>query len=73
MLCKVISYIGSALYWENLDNTGSGNPLTLHAGCPVLLGQKVVFVTNMNNVIVNLIIVGDCKLMVLVLWATEDM
>ena len=32
--------LGSALYWDNLDVTGVGQPLTLHAGCPVLAGHK---------------------------------
>ena len=31
---------GSALFWYNLYQNGVGDPFTLHAGCPVLLGQK---------------------------------
>ncbi len=33
---------GSALFWYNLYRNGSGDPYTLHAACPVLLGSKVV-------------------------------
>jgi prolyl 4-hydroxylase len=29
-----------ALFWYNLYKNGTGHPLTLHSGCPVLLGSK---------------------------------
>ena len=32
---------GAALFWDNLEAGGRGDPRTLHAGCPVLLGHKV--------------------------------
>ena len=31
---------GGAAFWRNLYNNGTGNPLTLHAACPVLEGYK---------------------------------
>ncbi|XP_071142095.1 prolyl 4-hydroxylase subunit alpha-1-like [Mytilus edulis] len=31
---------GSALFFTNLDETGHGDSLTLHAGCPVFFGSK---------------------------------
>eukprot|EP00095_Tigriopus_kingsejongensis_P008628 snap_masked-scaffold503_size153465-processed-gene-0.12 protein:Tk08628 transcript:snap_masked-scaffold503_size153465-processed-gene-0.12-mRNA-1 annotation:"hypothetical protein LOTGIDRAFT_196347" len=31
---------GSALFWFNLFQNGTGDPFTLHSGCPVLLGTK---------------------------------
>lgn len=31
---------GSALVWYNLDVEGAGDPVTLHAGCPVIVGSK---------------------------------
>jgi len=31
---------GSALFWYNLDKSGEGIKITLHAACPVLLGTK---------------------------------
>jgi hypothetical protein len=33
---------GDALFWYNLNRDGHGNEETLHAGCPVLLGNKWV-------------------------------
>ena len=32
---------GSAVYWQNLDADGYGNPKTLHAGLPVPEGKKI--------------------------------
>lgn len=29
-----------AIFWYNLDESGTPNPDTLHAGCPVLQGSK---------------------------------
>jgi prolyl 4-hydroxylase len=31
---------GSALFWHNLHRTGEGDYRTMHAGCPVLVGNK---------------------------------
>jgi prolyl 4-hydroxylase len=31
---------GSAVFWHNLHATGERDYRTLHAGCPVLLGNK---------------------------------
>lgn len=31
---------GSAIFWLNLHTNGTGNLLTKHAGCPVLVGSK---------------------------------
>ena len=31
---------GSALFWFNLKRNGQGDYRTVHASCPVLLGQK---------------------------------
>lgn len=31
---------GGAAFWRNLHRNGTGNPLTLHAACPVLEGYK---------------------------------
>jgi prolyl 4-hydroxylase len=31
---------GNALFWKNLDNSGAGDPRTLHAGLPPLTGVK---------------------------------
>ncbi|XP_012583199.1 PREDICTED: prolyl 4-hydroxylase subunit alpha-2 [Condylura cristata] len=33
---------GTALFWYNLLRSGKGNPLTIHAACPVLVGCKWV-------------------------------
>lgn len=32
---------GSAVFWQNLDAEGYGNPRTLHAGLPVPKGRKI--------------------------------
>jgi prolyl 4-hydroxylase len=32
---------GSAVFWQNLDGDGFGNPKTLHAGLPVPEGSKI--------------------------------
>ncbi len=37
---KVQPVKGTAVYWKNLLNSGIGNLCTLHAACPVLVGQK---------------------------------
>ena len=31
---------GSAIFWLNTNHVGVRNPLTLHGGCPVLVGSK---------------------------------
>ena len=31
---------GDAVFWNNVDNTGEGDIMTLHGGCPVLAGDK---------------------------------
>ncbi len=33
---------GDALFWYNLHRSGRGDPYTLHAACPVLLGSKLI-------------------------------
>jgi prolyl 4-hydroxylase len=33
---------GDAVFWYNLHLDGSGDPMTLHGGCPVLAGSKWV-------------------------------
>lgn len=33
---------GSAVFWYNLRHTGGDDYYTRHAGCPVLMGNKVV-------------------------------
>lgn len=33
---------GSALFWFNLFRNGMGDPFTLHSGCPVLIGSKMI-------------------------------
>lgn len=33
---------GDAAFWFNLKRSGDGDPLTLHAGCPVIVGTKWV-------------------------------
>lgn len=33
---------GTAVFWYNLKRNGIGNPITRHAACPVLVGQKWV-------------------------------
>lgn len=30
----------AAIFWWNLHRNGEGNDDTLHAGCPVLIGDK---------------------------------
>ncbi len=32
----------SAAFWYNLHKSGDGDPLTVHAACPVLVGSKWV-------------------------------
>ena len=32
----------SAAFWYNLHKSGEGDPLTIHAACPVLMGSKWV-------------------------------
>ena len=31
---------GSAAFWYNLKKSGEGNSITLHGGCPVVVGSK---------------------------------
>ena len=31
---------GSAVFWYNLNDSGEGEYLTRHAGCPVIVGNK---------------------------------
>ena len=31
---------GDAVFWNNVDNTGEGDIMTLHGACPVLDGDK---------------------------------
>lgn len=38
----VPSVRGSALFWNNLEHSGSEDFFTRHAGCPVLIGSKMV-------------------------------
>lgn len=33
---------GSAVFWHNLLHSGTDNYFTKHAGCPVLMGNKIV-------------------------------
>jgi prolyl 4-hydroxylase len=37
---KVIPKAGNALYFTYMNSTGQCDPLTLHAGCPVIKGEK---------------------------------
>ncbi|XP_064595491.1 prolyl 4-hydroxylase subunit alpha-1-like [Liolophura sinensis] len=39
---RVPAIKNSAAFWYNLWRSGENDPMTLHAGCPVLLGQKWV-------------------------------
>uniref|UniRef100_A0A4W3KD33 Prolyl 4-hydroxylase subunit alpha-3 n=1 Tax=Callorhinchus milii TaxID=7868 RepID=A0A4W3KD33_CALMI len=39
----------AALFWWNLHRNGQGNKDTLHAGCPVLVGDKWVIRQSTNN------------------------
>ena len=34
------SFQNDAVFWYNLKKNGKGNPMTRHAACPVLVGQK---------------------------------
>ena len=34
--------LGDAVFWKNLSPGGVGDDLTLHGGCPVLIGSKHV-------------------------------
>ncbi len=36
----VITFQNGALFWWNLHRNGQGNVYTLHAGCPVIVGDK---------------------------------
>jgi prolyl 4-hydroxylase len=36
--------IGDAVFWVNLRASGLSDPLTVHAGCPVIVGDK--WITN---------------------------
>lgn len=38
----VAPHLGDAVYWKNLKPGGVGDELTLHGGCPVLVGSKHV-------------------------------
>ncbi|KAH8260824.1 hypothetical protein KR038_003841 [Drosophila bunnanda] len=40
---------GSALFWYNLHNNWEPNPLTRHAVCPVILGNRWIFTKSMIN------------------------
>ncbi|XP_041675519.1 prolyl 4-hydroxylase subunit alpha-2-like [Drosophila eugracilis] len=40
---------GSALFWYNLHNDGEPNPLTRHAVCPMIMGNRWVLVKSMLN------------------------
>lgn len=31
---------GSAIFWFNMKRNGESDPLSLHGGCPVVLGNK---------------------------------
>ena len=33
---------GSALFWYNLYRSGKPDPFTIHSGCPVLIGSKII-------------------------------
>ena len=33
--------VGNAVYWVNLDTEGRGDPKTIHAGLPVVGGEKL--------------------------------
>jgi len=39
---KISPKKGTAAFWWNLKKNGEGDPLTRHAGCPVLAGSKWV-------------------------------
>ncbi len=39
---KVKPEVGDALIWTNIDPDGKGDPRTLHIGCPVVKGQKII-------------------------------
>ena len=34
--------MGNAIFWTNLHSDGEGQNITLHGGCPVLLGNKKI-------------------------------
>ena len=36
----VFSTKGSGVFWYNLYRNGAHDPMTMHAACPVLMGQK---------------------------------
>ncbi|XP_054550408.1 prolyl 4-hydroxylase subunit alpha-2-like isoform X4 [Talpa occidentalis] len=40
---------GTALFWYNLLRSGKGNPLTIHAACPVLAGCKWGFLWRLRE------------------------
>jgi prolyl 4-hydroxylase len=39
---RITPVAGNLLFWNNLQNSGAGNPYSLHAGCPVAAGSKYV-------------------------------
>ncbi|KAH8248745.1 hypothetical protein KR032_002902 [Drosophila birchii] len=41
---------GSALFWYNLHNNWEPNPLTRHAVCPVILGNRWILTKSMTNI-----------------------
>lgn len=38
--CQFVCLQNAALFWWNLHRSGEGDGDTLHAGCPVLVGDK---------------------------------
>lgn len=39
---SIPSVSGTAVFWNNLRHTGADEYFTMHAGCPVMMGSKMI-------------------------------
>ncbi len=50
-----LAFQNGALFWWNLHRNGQGNVDTLHAGCPVIVGDKWGMIVVLHDVLLCII------------------